>query len=213
MPGCCSAQCPPLGERSSCQWYNNLTSQAMAGTLFVVATPLGNLEDVTVRALRVLREVDLIAAEDTRRTARLLSRYAISTPSTSFHRHNVRTRLPQLLARLEAGSTVALVTDAGTPGVSDPGVELVDACVDAQVAVDPVPGASAPLTAAVASGFPLIPLTIFGFPPHRAKRPESVVCRCRGNSAHLHVLREPPPVCGELRGSRAIVRRAPYHGG
>ena len=141
----------------------------MSGTLFVVATPLGNMEDVTFRAIRVLREVDLIAAEDTRRTARLLSHYAISTPSVSFHQHNVRTRLPQLLSRLEAGKSIALVTDAGTPGVSDPGVELVDACIKAQVPVDPLPGASAPLAAAVASGFPLIPLTIFGFPPRRAK--------------------------------------------
>jgi 16S rRNA (cytidine1402-2'-O)-methyltransferase len=141
----------------------------MSGTLFVVATPLGNMEDVTFRAIRVLREVDLIAAEDTRRTARLLSHYAISTPSVSFHQHNVRTRVPQLLARLEAGKNVALVTDAGTPGVSDPGVELVDACIKALIAVDPIPGASAPLVAAVASGFPLIPLTIFGFPPRRSK--------------------------------------------
>jgi 16S rRNA (cytidine1402-2'-O)-methyltransferase len=141
----------------------------MSGTLFVVATPVGNLEDVTLRALRVLREVDVIAAEDTRRTARLLSHYAIATPSVSFHQHNVRTRVPQLLARLHSGDNVALVTDAGTPGVSDPGVELVEACVQANVSVDPVPGASAPLTAAVASGFPLIPLTIFGFPPHRSK--------------------------------------------
>ena len=141
----------------------------MSGTLFVVATPLGNMEDVTFRAIRVLREVDLIAAEDTRRTARLLSHYAISTPSVSFHQHNVRTRLPQLLSRLEAGKSIALVTDAGTPGVSDPGVELVDACIKAQVPVDPIPGASAPLAAAVASGFPLIPLTIFGFPPRRSK--------------------------------------------
>lgn len=141
----------------------------MSGTLFVVATPLGNMEDVTFRAIRVLREVDLIAAEDTRRTARLLSHYAISTPSISFHQHNVRTRLPQLLSRLEAGKSVALVTDAGTPGVSDPGVELVDACVKAHIAVDPIPGASAPLVAAVASGFPLIPMTILGFPPRRSK--------------------------------------------
>jgi 16S rRNA (cytidine1402-2'-O)-methyltransferase len=141
----------------------------MSGTLFVVATPLGNMEDVTFRAIRVLREADLIAAEDTRRTARLLSHYGISTPSVSFHQHNVRTRLPQLLSRLEAGKSVALVTDAGMPGVSDPGVELVDACIKAQIAVDPIPGASAPLVAAVASGFPLIPLTIFGFPPRRAK--------------------------------------------
>lgn len=141
----------------------------MSGTLFVVATPLGNMEDVTFRAIRVLREADLIAAEDTRRTARLLSHYGISTPSVSFHQHNVRTRLPQLLSRLEAGKNVALVTDAGTPGVSDPGVELVDACIGAHIPVDPIPGASAPLAAAVASGFPLIPLTIFGFPPRRAK--------------------------------------------
>jgi len=141
----------------------------MSGTLFVVATPLGNMEDVTFRALRVLREVDVIAAEDTRRTARLLSHYAIATPSISFHQHNVRTRLPQLLSRLEAGNNIALVTDAGTPGVSDPGVELVAACINAQIRVDPIPGASAPLTAAVASGFPLIPLTIFGFPPRRSK--------------------------------------------
>src|SRR5688572_33478047 len=128
----------------------------MPGTLFVVATPLGNMEDVTFRALRVLREADLIAAEDTRRTARLLSHYAIGTPSTSFHQHNVRARLPQLLSRLEAGNDIALVTDAGTPGVSDPGVELVNACVEAKIAVDPIPGPSAPLTAATASGFPLI---------------------------------------------------------
>ena len=141
----------------------------MSGTLFVVATPLGNMEDVTFRAIRVLREVDLIAAEDTRRTARLLSHYAISTPSVSFHQHNVRTRVPQLLSRLEAGKNVALVTDAGTPGVSDPGVELVAACIKAQISIDPIPGASAPLVAAVASGFPLIPLTIFGFPPRRSK--------------------------------------------
>ena len=141
----------------------------MSGTLFVVATPLGNMEDVTFRAIRVLREVDLIAAEDTRRTARLLSHYAISTPSVSFHQHNVRTRVPQLLSRLEAGKNVALVTDAGTPGVSDPGVELVDACIRAQIAIDAIPGASAPLVAAVASGFPLIPLTILGFPPRRSK--------------------------------------------
>jgi 16S rRNA (cytidine1402-2'-O)-methyltransferase len=141
----------------------------MSGTLFVVATPVGNMEDVTLRAIRVLREVDLIAAEDTRRTARLLSHYAIATPSTSFHQHNVRMRLPQLISRLKAGKSIALVTDAGTPGVSDPGVELVDACIQAQIHVESIPGPSAPLIAAVASGFPLIPLTIFGFPPRRSK--------------------------------------------
>jgi 16S rRNA (cytidine1402-2'-O)-methyltransferase len=139
-----------------------------AGTLFVVATPIGNLEDITLRALRVLREAHLIAAEDTRRTARLLAHHGISTPTSSFHEHNARQRLPKLVAALMDGRNVALVTDAGTPGVSDPGVELVAACLSADIPVDPVPGVSAPLAAALASGFPMIPLTILGFPPHRS---------------------------------------------
>jgi 16S rRNA (cytidine1402-2'-O)-methyltransferase len=141
----------------------------MSGTLFVVATPIGNLEDITLRALRVLRDVSLIAAEDTRRTAGLLAHHGISTSTTSFHAHNSRTRIPQLLGTLKAGTSIALVTDAGTPGISDPGVELVAASVEAGIAVDPIPGVSAPLAAAVASGFPLDSLTILGFAPSRSK--------------------------------------------
>ena len=141
----------------------------MSGTLFVVATPIGNLEDITFRALRVLREVDVIAAEDTRRTAKLLTHYGISTPAVSFHQHNTRSRLPHLIRRLERNDHVALVTDAGTPGVSDPGVELVDACLQKGIPVDPVPGPSASLAAATASGFPMDPLTIFGFVPTKSK--------------------------------------------
>ena len=140
----------------------------MSGTLFVVATPIGNLEDVTLRALRVLRDVDLIAAEDTRRTAKLLSHHGIPTPTMSFHAHNTRGRLPQLLSRLRGGQSIALVSDAGTPGVSDPGEELIRACVEENIAVDPIPGASAPLAAVVASGFPMLPLTVFGFSPNKA---------------------------------------------
>ena len=141
----------------------------MSGTLYVVATPIGNLEDITLRALRVLREVHVIAAEDTRRTARLLSHHAISSRTVSFHEHNTRSRLPQLIGRLEAGESVAIVTDAGTPGVSDPGLELVQAAIDRGIPVDPIPGASAPLTALIASGFPMVPFTVFGFVPNRAK--------------------------------------------
>ena len=141
----------------------------MAGTLFLVSTPIGNLEDITLRAVRILREVDVIAAEDTRRTAKLLNHLAISTPTVSFHEHNTRTRVPQLVQRMEQGQNVALVTDAGTPSVSDPGVELVRSCIGAGLAVDPIPGPSAPLAVAAASGFPLDPWTIFGFPPSRAK--------------------------------------------
>jgi len=141
----------------------------MAGTLFVVATPIGNLEDITLRALRVLREANLIAAEDTRRTAKLLSYYGIHTPALSFHAHNSRARTPQLIARLLAGASVALVTDAGTPGISDPGAELVSASREAGIIIDPIPGASAALVAAVGSGFPLNSVTFLGFPPVKAK--------------------------------------------
>ena len=141
----------------------------MPGTLFVVATPIGNLEDITLRALRVLREADVIAAEDTRRTANLLAHYSIATPTLSFHEHNTRTRIPQLLTRLETGAGVALVTDAGTPGISDPGCELIRACWKNGITIDPVPGPSAPVIAAVASGFPLDSLTVFGFVPVRVK--------------------------------------------
>jgi 16S rRNA (cytidine1402-2'-O)-methyltransferase len=140
----------------------------MSGTLYVVATPIGNLEDITLRAKRVLREVNLIAAEDTRRTARLLRHYAIVTRTISFHAHNTHSRVPQLIERLLAGESIAVVTDAGTPGVSDPGLELVQAAISNQIPVDPIPGASAPLTALIASGFPIIPFTLFGFPPHRS---------------------------------------------
>ena len=177
----------------------------MSGTLFVVTTPIGNLEDVTLRALRVLREADVIAAEDTRRTAHLLAHHGIATRSLSFHQHNVRTRLPQLLARLQAGDRVALVSDAGTPGISDPGVELVSACVDAQIAVDPVPGVSAPLAAAVVSGFPLIPLTIFGFPPRRAKDRNHWMAQLEGTSHTLTFFESPHRIGVTLREAATIL--------
>jgi len=141
----------------------------MPGTLFVVATPIGNLEDVTLRALRVLREVDLVAAEDTRRAAILLARYDIRTPTTSFHEHNERQKLPVLLSHLASGKTLAVVSDAGTPGVSDPGFRLVRAALESGAAVDVIPGPSAVLTALVASGCPTSSFSFLGFPPRRGE--------------------------------------------
>jgi 16S rRNA (cytidine1402-2'-O)-methyltransferase len=140
----------------------------MSGTLYVVATPIGNLEDITLRALRVLREVSVIAAEDTRHTAKLLHHHGISTPTISFHAHNTHRRLPEMVSRLGSGASVALVSDAGTPVLSDPGLELIQACIERGIPVDPVPGASAPLAALVVSGFPCQPLTILGFAPSKA---------------------------------------------
>ena len=140
----------------------------MPGILYVVATPIGNLEDITFRALRVLREVTIIAAEDTRRTARLLQHYSISTPTTSLHEHNERTRTPELIGRLQRGDSVAVVSDAGTPLISDPGGMLVAAAHDAGIRVEPIPGPSAALAAVSASGLPAEQILIVGFPPHRS---------------------------------------------
>jgi 16S rRNA (cytidine1402-2'-O)-methyltransferase len=141
----------------------------MAGILYVVATPIGNLEDVTLRALRILREVALIAAEDTRRTARLLQHYSISTRTTSLHEHNEREQTPKLIERLRAGDAIALVSDAGTPLVSDPGQSLVTAARNADIRVESVPGPSAVLAALSASGLPASEFTFLGFPPSRPK--------------------------------------------
>jgi 16S rRNA (cytidine1402-2'-O)-methyltransferase len=141
----------------------------MPGTLYVVATPIGNLEDVTLRALRILREVSLIAAEDTRRTARLLQHYSISTRTTSLHEHNERSRTPALIGRLLAGESVALVSDAGTPIVSDPGTHLVAAAHAAGIRVEPIPGASAFVAALSASGLMQGEFVFAGFPPSRSK--------------------------------------------
>jgi 16S rRNA (cytidine1402-2'-O)-methyltransferase len=141
----------------------------MPGTLYVVATPIGNLEDVTLRALRVMREVSLIAAEDTRRTARLLQHYSISTRTTSLHEHNERSKTPSLIARLVAGESIAVVSDAGTPVVSDPGSHLVAAAHAAGIKVEPIPGPSAALATLSASGLSGHGFVFAGFPPNRSK--------------------------------------------
>jgi 16S rRNA (cytidine1402-2'-O)-methyltransferase len=141
----------------------------MSGTLFVVATPIGNLEDITVRALRILREVSVIAAEDTRHTARLLARHAISTPTTSLHEHNEAGKSPALIARLGRGESIALVSDAGTPTISDPGGRLIRDTIAAGIRVEPIPGASAVLAALAVAGAPTDMFSFHGFPPIRAK--------------------------------------------
>ncbi|MGE3275997.1 MAG: 16S rRNA (cytidine(1402)-2'-O)-methyltransferase [Vicinamibacterales bacterium] len=139
------------------------------GRLSVVATPIGNLEDITLRALRTLREADLVCAEDTRRTGNLLRHFQIGTPLLSLHAHNEVARIPGLLARLEKGERLALVTDAGMPGLSDPGMRLVTAAREAGKTVEIVPGASAVTTALAACGLADQPFAFLGFPGHRSK--------------------------------------------
>jgi 16S rRNA (cytidine1402-2'-O)-methyltransferase len=145
----------------------------MAGTLYVVATPIGNLEDITLRALRILKEVDRIAAEDTRHTQTLLRHYDIHTPLTSYHEHNERSKAVLLVERLVRGENIALVSDAGTPAISDPGYRLVVAAIRSSIPVVPVPGASALAAVLSASGLPTDRFAFEGFLP--AKRHERQV--------------------------------------
>jgi len=142
----------------------------LVGTLYVVATPIGNLEDITLRALRVLKEVDVIAAEDTRHTQILLSHYGIRTPLTSYHEHNEKTKARQLMSRLERGEQIALVSDAGTPAISDPGYRLAVEAIRGGIPVIPIPGASALTAVLSAGGLPTDRFVFDGFLP--AKKQE-----------------------------------------
>src|SRR5437762_9885883 len=138
------------------------------GTLYVVATPIGNLEDITLRALRVLKEVDFIAAEDTRHTLTLLRHYEITKPLISYHQWNEAKRTEEFVGKLRAGQSIALVSDAGTPGISDPGARVIQACIAADVPVVPIPGPSALVTALVASGLSTEEFRFIGFVPNKS---------------------------------------------
>lgn len=140
-----------------------------SGTLYLVSTPIGNLEDMSFRAVKVLKGVDLLAAEDTRHTGKLLQHFQIATPQVSYHDHNRQSRTPELVAGLRQGKAIALVTDAGTPGISDPGYELVKACADADIPVVPIPGASAAITALTVSGLACDRFVFEGFLPAKAQ--------------------------------------------
>jgi len=140
------------------------------GALYLVGTPIGNLEDITLRALRVLGEVDLVAAEDTRITRKLLAHYQIRVPVTSYHRHNLARRTSELVAQLKQGKQIALVSDAGMPGISDPGEELVRASAAVGIPVIPVPGPTAAITALAVSGLPTAEFVFVGFLPRAIKK-------------------------------------------
>jgi 16S rRNA (cytidine1402-2'-O)-methyltransferase len=183
----------------------------VAGTLYVVATPLGNLEDITLRALRILREADRIACEDTRHTRRLLHHYEISKPAISYHEHNERERAGDLVARLRAGENIALVSDAGTPLISDPGYRLIDACLEAGISVVPVPGPSALITALSASGLPTDSFYFGGFlPPKSGQRRRTLEAAADLECTLIfyeapHRLAETLGDIAEVLGSRRVV--------
>ncbi|QZZ19254.1 16S rRNA (cytidine(1402)-2'-O)-methyltransferase [Leptothermofonsia sichuanensis E412] len=146
-----------------------MPSDPKPGTLYLVSTPIGNLEDMSFRAVRILQSVDLIAAEDTRHTGKLLHHFQITTPQLSYHDHNRQSRTSELLERLQQGKAIALVTDAGTPGISDPGYELTKACAEAGIPVVPIPGPSAAIAALAASGLASDRFVFEGFLPAKAQ--------------------------------------------
>ena len=166
-------------------------SEVNSGTLYIVGTPIGNLEDTTFRAIKTLQEVDLIAAEDTRHTSKLLQHFQILTPQLSYHQHNEQSRIPELIEKLNQGKAIALVTDAGMPAISDPGYELVKVCVEANISVVPIPGVTASITALCASGLPTNKFIFIGFLPTKIKLREEQLEKL-SNSLETVVLYESP---------------------
>jgi 16S rRNA (cytidine1402-2'-O)-methyltransferase len=177
-------------------------AQTMPGTLYIVSTPIGNRADLTPRAIETLRRVALIVAEDTRHSAPLLAWAGISTPVRSYHAHNEAEQSPRLVERLLDGSDIALISDAGTPLVSDPGARLVAAAIAAGVTVTPIPGASAILAALVGSGLAATTFTFLGFLPRAAAERQAAATAALA-TPHTVILYEAPPRVGELLGTLA----------
>jgi len=183
----------------------------MAGRLYIVPTPIGNLEDITLRALRILKEVDLIAAEDTRHTQHLLTHFGIDRPLTSYHDHNEREKAQALVERIENGANVALVSDAGTPGIADPGFRLVVAAIRAGIQIVPLPGASALAAALSASGLPTDRFLFEGFLPAKKQERKNKLKELRDCASTLvfyeapHRLNDTLGDMQQILGERAIV--------
>src|SRR5271170_5969172 len=216
-------------ESGTVQSKNVVTAMAARPALYLVATPIGNLGDITLRALRVLKEADVIACEDTRQTQKLLNHYGITTRTVSYHEHNEMTRAAELVKDLQEGASVALVTDAGMPGISDPGYRLISLAIRHHVPVVPIPGASAFLAALVASGLPTDSFRFSGFlpakrgerraaleaiktsprtqvfyeAPHRIVEALADVCEVLGNARHVVVAREVTKLHEEFLRGRA----------
>jgi 16S rRNA (cytidine1402-2'-O)-methyltransferase len=166
--------------------YEKSSDKPLAPGLYLVATPIGNLEDITLRALRVLRSVDRIACEDTRQTQKLLNHFEIHTPTVSYHMHNEGSRADELTAELKLGARIAVVSDAGTPGIADPGGQIAAAAIAAGIDIFPVPGANAAISGLIASGLPTERFTFHGFLPARAgQRKTALEELVRGEVTHV----------------------------
>ena len=181
----------------------------MPASLYLVATPIGNLEDITLRALRVLKEADVIACEDTRQTGKLLAHFGIDKPTVSYHEHNEAARTQELLARLEAGAEVALVSDAGTPLISDPGYRLLTAAIAAGIPVVPVPGASAVLSALAAAGLPTDAFRFGGLLPVKSTQRRKALESLRAETCTLIFYEAPHRILDTLSDIAALLGDRP----
>jgi 16S rRNA (cytidine1402-2'-O)-methyltransferase len=177
----------------------------MAGTLYVVSTPIGNLEDLTYRAVRVLTEVDIVACEDTRHSRKLLHHYGIKTKTISYHEHNERDRAGELLVSIESGLDVAIVSDAGTPGISDPGFRVVRMALEAGLRVVPIPGPTALISALVASGLPSDEFFFAGFLPARSGARRSRLADLAAIPSTLVFYEAPHRIVASLEDAREIL--------
>jgi 16S rRNA (cytidine1402-2'-O)-methyltransferase len=173
-------------------------SEPNSGTLYLVGTPIGNLEDMSFRAVRILQNVDVIAAEDTRHTGKLLHHFQVSTPQISYHEHNRLSRTGELVERLRQGKAIALVTDAGTPGISDPGYDLVKACATAGIPVVPIPGPSAAIAGLIASGLPCDRFVFEGFLPAKSQARRTHLETLKSETRTLIFYEAPHRLCQTL---------------
>jgi 16S rRNA (cytidine1402-2'-O)-methyltransferase len=175
-----------------------MAEHSKPGTLYVVATPIGNLEDITFRAVRLLKEADLIACEDTRHTAKLLHHYGIDKPTVSYHEHNEATRAEELVAKLEQGLNIAQVSDAGMPGISDPGYRVIKLAIERGVQVVPVPGASAMISALAAGGLPTDNFQFLGFLPAKSGQRRTMLEALRRSEQTTVVYEAPHRIAGTM---------------
>ncbi len=176
----------------------------MAGTLYIVATPIGNLEDITLRALRMLREVDIIVAEDTRVTRKLLSHYDIHTPMISYHQHTSHERAEEIVDMIAQEKNVAMVSDAGTPGISDPGHELIALCIEQGIRVEAVPGPAAFVVALVVSGMPTAHFAFDGFPPRKDSERRAFFNSLKTDTRTICLYESPLRLMGTLKSMREV---------
>jgi 16S rRNA (cytidine1402-2'-O)-methyltransferase len=184
-------------------------SQNKSGQLYLVSTPIGNLEDITLRAIRILKEVDAIACEDTRHTQKLLNHYGIKKRLVSYHEHNENTRATELVSELKNGASIALVTDAGTPIISDPGHRLVALCAESNIPVIPVPGASAALAALAGSGISAERVLFVGFLPARQGERRRALAELAANSATMVFFEAPHRIANTLSDAAEILGSRP----